>query len=278
MPDKEEWDSALAYRNGYLTTEDSEAGETNNIRKEEIIIIPLFSVDVAKKLDANSFSDLFPQYGLLGRMENIHDTETLSNKTRVESKQALDKFSYNHIFLNINTPFSAFIYGSQGSRKSHTLSYMLESALIESKLGKIARPLAAIVFYWDKTGNQPYEAAYLYSSRIPVTMLVSPSNIYNIKEAYRKLPGAAKPIVRPLLFSQKHLNTQRIIKLIAANSGSTQALYIAVSDFFSLQIPRGSYIIITAYSNRRLCENSYVRLYLINARVEVSIIQPSRPA
>lgn len=234
----DEWDSTLAYREGYLTPGDSKAGETDNVRKEEIMTTPLFSVDVAKKLDANGFSDLFPQYGLLGRMEKIHDAEILSDEAQVESEQAPDKLGHDHVFLNMNTPFSAFICGSQGSGKSHTLSCMLESALIESNLGKMARPLAAIVFYWDKTGNQPCEAAYLCSSGIPVTVLASPSNVHDMKEAYGKLPGAAKPVVRPLLFSQKHLNKQRMMKLMAADSGSTQALYMAVSDPFSLQVSR----------------------------------------
>ncbi|KAI4237621.1 MAG: hypothetical protein LQ349_001723, partial [Xanthoria aureola] len=92
----DEWDSTLAYRKEYLTPEHPEEGETDNIRKEEIMTTPLFSVDVAKKLDANGFSDLFPQYGLLGRMEKIYDTEILSDEAQVESEQAPDEFGYDH--------------------------------------------------------------------------------------------------------------------------------------------------------------------------------------
>ena len=211
-------------------------------------------------------------------MENFHDAEILSDEAQVESEQVPDKLGHDHVFLNMNTPFSAFICGSQGSGKSHTLSCMLESALIDSNLGKMARPLAAIVIYWDKTGNQPCEAAYLCSSGIPVTVLASPSNVHDMKEAYGKLPGAAKPVVRPLLFSQKHLNKQRMMKLTAADSGSTQALYMAVSDPYLLQVPRGSYIKISAYKFHRLSENNYARLYSTKARVGVLITQPSRPA
>ena len=38
----DEWDSTLAYREGYLTPADPKAGETDNVRKEEIMTTPLF--------------------------------------------------------------------------------------------------------------------------------------------------------------------------------------------------------------------------------------------
>lgn len=227
----DEWDTNLAYRNRFLTHVGSEADRTNNVRKEEAKTTPLFSIDVARKFEAHGANNLFPQYGLLGQREEMYDTDRSANESQEESNRSPARAGDDHIMLNMNTPFSAFICGSQGSGKSHTLSCMLESALIKSELGKIAsQALTAIVFHWDKTGNQPCEAAYLCSAGIPVTVLVSPSNYHDMKDAYAKLPGPTRPVVRPLLLRQSHINQKRMMKLMGAdNPNGGQSLYMAVS-------------------------------------------------
>ncbi|KAL8899991.1 MAG: hypothetical protein Q9207_005909 [Kuettlingeria erythrocarpa] len=225
----DEWDTHQAFRNRHLLPEGSEADRTNNVRQEEAKTTPLFSIDVARKLQSYGADDLFPQYGLLGRREKMYDPDIAPDQGQEEPNPASTRLGNDHIMLNMNTPFSAFICGSQGSGKSHTLSCMLESALIPSDLGKMtSQALTAIVFHWDKTGNQPCEAAYLCSAGIPVTVLVSPSNFHEMKDAYSKIPGDKKPVVRPLLLQQSHINQKRMMKLMAADNSGGQSLYMAV--------------------------------------------------
>ena len=128
------------------------------------------------------------------------------------------------LFVNMNAPWSAFICGSQGSGKSHTLSCMLEAALRQPDLGKLPNPLSAMVFHYDKfnscSSSQICEAAYLSSSEIPVKVLVSPSNYKTMKKAYENMPGfpedAKKPVVAPLVLFEEQLNLERMMTLMAA--------------------------------------------------------------
>jgi hypothetical protein len=45
------------------------------------------------------------------------------------------------LFFNIGVPSSAFICGSQGSGKSHTLSCLLENCLMKSEVSQLDSPL-----------------------------------------------------------------------------------------------------------------------------------------
>jgi len=90
------------------------------------------------------------------------------------------------VFFNISAPSSAFICGSQGSGKSHTLSCLLENCLMKSDVSKLDHPLAGLVFHYDTFTNDhsgtPCEAAYLASNpKIKVRVLCSPTNIETIK-------------------------------------------------------------------------------------------------
>lgn len=90
------------------------------------------------------------------------------------------------VFFNITPPSSTFICGSQGSRKSHTLSCILESCLIPSKAGQLRNPLTGIVFHYDTfisdTMGSPCEAAFLSSHPdIEVRVLCAPTNLHAIK-------------------------------------------------------------------------------------------------
>jgi len=113
---------------------------------------------------------------------------------------------------------------------------MLEDALIPSRLGKLPHPLAGMVFHYDKftgfSSTQICEAAYLASAGIPVKVLVSSSNLWRMKRAYQNLPGfpnVAKPVVVPLLLHEKHLNVERMMKLMAVDEkDGKMALYMEV--------------------------------------------------
>lgn len=171
---------------------------------------------------------VYPQYGLLGlRMQ--------SNQSQVDRD--------NLVYANISAPWSTFICGSQGSGKSHTLSCLLENALIASSpAGQLSSPLAGLVCHYDKFtaygSTQLCEAAYLCSSGIPVRVLVSPTNYVAMKEAYENLPGlgdASKLLcVVPMYLSQRHLNINVIKTLMGIGSGPNQPLYVEVRLLMTL--------------------------------------------
>lgn len=149
------------------------------------------------------------------------------------------------MYANVSAPWSAFICGSQGSGKSHTLSCLLENALIApSPAGSLSSPLAGLVLHYDKftafSSTQLCEAAYLCSSGIPVRVFVSPTNFYAMKEAYEKLPGlggAARKFLRvvPMYLSQKDLNIS-MMKTLMGVGGKSQPLYIEVCTGVGIQV------------------------------------------
>ncbi|RYP83080.1 hypothetical protein DL769_001465 [Monosporascus sp. CRB-8-3] len=135
-------------------------------------------------------------------------------------------------------PWSAFICGSQGTGKSHTLCCLLENALVaNSDAGALPHPLAGMVMHYDSYSNhnttQVCEAAYLCSSDIPVTIIVSPSNIWAMKRLYSNLPGLAlggpQPKVVPLYLEEHQLDVSRILKLMAVDPAADRTpLYMEV--------------------------------------------------
>ena len=208
-----------------LFSDDSSARDEAHI--EEIKTTPLFSAEVLAKVNSASSTsnNIFREYGLLAkRLSTYKASEPVVNKSRNPTKQALDSAS-DRLFLNINAPWSAFICGSQGSGKSHTLSCMLEMALLPSKLGELPKPLAGIVFHYDKftgfSSSQICEAAYLCSLEIPVRVLVSKTSCDTMKGFYSNLPGLTgnrkKPKVIPLLLNETQLTSERVTTLMAVN-------------------------------------------------------------
>ncbi|XXH01566.1 hypothetical protein Hte_007926 [Hypoxylon texense] len=161
---------------------------------------------------ATAKSKLIPQYGLIG----------IRQDTTEEDVSAEDRL----VLANMNMPWSAFICGSQGAGKSHTLSCLLENALVANNAaGKLPHPLTGMVFHYDHYASyssaQLCEQAYLCSSGIPVTVLVSPSNIWAMKRLYENLPGmkpgTPKPKVLPLYLDENRLDIQTILKLMAVD-------------------------------------------------------------
>jgi len=190
---------------------------------EELKTTPLFSGPVkqaARLVNSTPCSTVyFHQYALLGR-----ELESISRPLRSSHGSA--------VFMNTDAPWSAFICGSQGSGKSYTLSCILENCLLPSpKIGVMPNPLAGVLFHYDNhSAGAPCEAAYL-ASHLPVTVLVSPSNIWRLREVYSKIPNAANNVkVQPLLLKEKHLNTSRMLRLMAfSDKDGTVPLYMEVS-------------------------------------------------
>lgn len=237
-----EYTHHMSFLSGARSNQIDAAG--NAFQDQELITTPVFSGDVLNNSAPGiqpSKPTIFPQYGLLA--ERYPDYQTGSVDLILDLDEHDDRMAPTasadpRLFLNVNTPWSAFICGSQGSGKSHTLSCMLEDCLLPSKLGKLPNPLAAIVFHYDRftsyTSSQVCEAAYLCSSGIPVRILVSPTNFWRMKENYSNLPGlpssARKPEVIPLLFQEEHLDVERMMNLMAVHieRGGPMPLYIEV--------------------------------------------------
>nr|ANM86687.1 hypothetical protein [Cladonia uncialis subsp. uncialis]AUW30873.1 hypothetical protein [Cladonia uncialis subsp. uncialis] len=247
MTPEEEWQKDLRYHDGFFPTEDTNpAGTASRVHREEIKTTPFFSAEVLAKVLETSrepgaqTENLLTQYGLLAKVlhtfnsKEDEDTEEAEVQGQASYEEALDPApdgrgsipepEDKRLFVNMNAPWSAFICGSQGSGKSHTLSCMLEAALRQPDLGKLPNPLSAIVFHYDKfnscSSSQICEAAYLSSSGIPVKVLVSPSNYKTMKKAYENMPGfpedAKKPVVAPLVLFEEQLNLERMMTLMAA--------------------------------------------------------------
>ncbi|KAI5863762.1 hypothetical protein GGS23DRAFT_604766 [Durotheca rogersii] len=190
---------------------------------------PLFSAAVDKFVHSQlpkteTASGLIPHYGLLGIRE-----EPTTGSASAEDRLVLS---------NMNMPWSAFICGSQGAGKSHTLSCLLENALLVNH-ASTEKPnlLTAMVMHYDRyashNSSQVCEAAYLCSSGIPVTVLVSPSNIWAMHRLYSNLPGlppaSPPPKVFPLYLDEDQLDISRILRLMAVNPDSKNPpLYMEV--------------------------------------------------
>ncbi|KAG0158211.1 hypothetical protein PDIDSM_5724 [Penicillium digitatum] len=203
-------------------TDASKTSRSENTRlEEELITAPLFSLSACETLDTEHTINrtLYPQYGLLG-MRNRSSSNALTQEDLV--------------YANVSAPWSAFICGSQGSGKSHTLSCLLENALIASSpAGRLSSPLAGLVLHYDNftafSSTQLCEAAYLCSSEIPVRVLVSPTNYLAMKKAYRTLAGGSKMLkVQPLYLPQKDLNIAMMKTLMGISNRTEQPLYIEV--------------------------------------------------
>ncbi|KXJ87082.1 hypothetical protein Micbo1qcDRAFT_125048, partial [Microdochium bolleyi] len=191
---------------------------------------PLFSIAAqtfAEKLSrrVSPSAQLVPQYGLIGSRADV------SEPVRSPEDQL--------IMTNLNIPWSAFICGSQGAGKSHTLSCLLEACLIrDNPTGTLSHPMAGLVFHFDRftsvSTTQICEAAYISSSRIPVRVLVTPSNVWNMNRIYGDLLGAdtehgTRAQVVPLYFNHSQLNISTLLKLMAFDpTGSSTPLYMEV--------------------------------------------------
>ncbi|EEP81237.1 predicted protein [Uncinocarpus reesii 1704] len=227
----------------HLTLVDGNSASTEqaarNKTREQLRTAPIHSAKVRaafgknRAMQENEFIeadiDAFPQYGLIGKRLATYGY----GSENIQTGEAEDDL----IYTNTNAPWSAFICGSQGSAKSHTLSCMLENALLApSQTGKLAAPLTGLVLHYDRfsgfEAGQPCEAAYVCSSGIPVRVLVSPSNYQHMKSLYENLEGLSdgspKPVVSKLKFAEKHLNITMMKALMAVDGEGQEPLYMEV--------------------------------------------------
>ena len=227
--------TALDYQLAFL----SDPGSTSDVTQpcaqssgEATRTTSLFSGKVLNGSKLGTFN----QYGLLCKAVASRQSQQLpADSTKPKSPYVFD---YDpRIFLNVNAPWSTFICGSQGSGKSYTLSCMLENCLIPSELGQLPNPLAAIVFHYDTFtsygSRQLCEAAYLCSAGVPVKVLVSPTNLWRMRQMYENLPLSSptsrKPEVVPMKFLDKHLDVTRMMNMMAvSDKDGPVPLYIEV--------------------------------------------------
>ena len=195
-------------------SDDEEGGRRTIASDAEIQHAPLLVSDII-----DSEKRLVPQYGLMG------------------SHKALDMRS--KLFLNTNTPFSAFICGVQGSGKSHTTACILENSLVQSKkLGHLESPLSALVFSYghfsgDGSGYSISEAAFLAcpSPQFPkgghvkkINVLVAPSNYIRISRLYLRIPNVT---VTKFMMDPSKLDISTMLTLMNVSESEKQPLYMA---------------------------------------------------
>ncbi|KAH7101569.1 hypothetical protein BKA62DRAFT_770583 [Auriculariales sp. MPI-PUGE-AT-0066] len=178
-----------------------------NVLKHQLITSPLLTFSSLAR-----HVELFPSRGLLGTAG--------PNAERV--------------YVNTNTPSSGVICGVQGSGKSHSVSCILESALLpDTRIGQLPKPLAALVCHFDEEdNNRPCEAAHLSTpsrsftgqAAVPqITVLCSPSNITRRRQAYEALPNVQ---VKPLYLSEQDLTAPRMLAIMGCDSLETMPLYM----------------------------------------------------
>ncbi|KAJ7679442.1 hypothetical protein DFH06DRAFT_974912 [Mycena polygramma] len=148
------------------------------------------------------------------------------------SRGLLGTSAGDRVYVNTNAPSSTVICGVQGSGKSHTVSCLLECALIrDSRVGQLPAPLSALVFHFDtQDAGRPCEAAFLSSpaaahqAALPrVTVLCSPSNLNRRRRAYASLNQVT---VEPLYLSEKDLTADRMLAIMGCDNIDTMPLYM----------------------------------------------------
>lgn len=126
--------------------------------------------------------------------------------------------------------------GVQGSGKSHTVSVLLENMLISDfrHIGLLQKPLCGLVLHYGEGGSgaRPNEAAWLGISsyrnvRAPrVHVYVSKWSLATMKKVYA--PLGANVTVEPLVISEKELDAEAFLSLMAVGSSEPTPLYIHV--------------------------------------------------
>ncbi|KAK8112104.1 uncharacterized protein PG998_008561 [Apiospora kogelbergensis] len=188
---------------------------------------PVFTTGAANwtsdflSLEPDRMSQIIPQFGLLGNVTG--SPHTLEERL---------------LMTNLNLPWSAFICGSQGAGKSHTLSCLVENTVITSSdAGQLPWPMSVLAMHYDNnsgySNTQLCEVAYLCSRDVPVNVLVSPSHIWALKKLYTELPGLPpdhpRPNVYPLYLKEDHLDVSNMMKLMAVDpKASSTPLYVDV--------------------------------------------------
>lgn len=210
-------DETFEYQLSFL---ESSSKITHGIQR--IQLSPIFA---GRALQTSSASQ---QFGLLAGASREKKISTFQDDSRTDPWKDDPR-----VFFNVTTPSSTFICGSQGSGKSHTLSCMLENCLIPSKLGNLPKPLTGVVFHYDTfisdAMGSPCEAAFLSSNPdLKVRVLCPPTNIRSARVSQLRRQAINTFLieiqltysrfnidVHPLEIDQQHLNTKRMLDLMA---------------------------------------------------------------
>jgi hypothetical protein len=209
---------------------------------EQLRTTPLISLKVKETSEARyNKTTMFPQYAFLGcRIPEPCSSEgTTKPPMPTASQNTFSSPAPVHgepepVLLNTNTPWSAFICGSQGSGKSYTLSAMIENCLYPSpSIGKLPKPLAGIVFHNSTVSmHNICEAAHLVSLGVKVNILVSRSNFHALSDIYKSAVGPKHEkslSIQPLVLQSQHLTAERMHRLMAFQEGETTVpLYMEV--------------------------------------------------
>jgi hypothetical protein len=217
---------------------------------EELDTRPLIWWDVKKHIDMKSGGETtLTQYAVLGYESPKSDAagKTEPSKAEDASKAGSSNLDGSRepessepddrrkpVLLHTTTPLSAFLCGSQGSGKSHTLSCMLENCLLdEEKIGKNHNPLAGLVLHYDGSRSTGVcEAAYL-CSKVTTKVLVSASNYRygSLKKQYEEMAIKCNGYIQvhKLMISSDHLDTEQVKTLMAVAKDGDAPLYIQAS-------------------------------------------------
>lgn len=163
----------LLYHKSFFS--DPHSDNSLNNYKKEVETSSLFSETMFEGKQAVMFN----QYRLLAE-QIVSYTFEFWVKVNIKVRNTSFMKENSQVFLNVNTSWSAFICGFQGSGKSYTLSCMLKSCLLPFELGALPCPLTAMIFHYDMFTShgsiQICEAVYLYSSSLSVKVLISSTN------------------------------------------------------------------------------------------------------
>ncbi|KAF3217775.1 hypothetical protein TWF192_010913 [Orbilia oligospora] len=235
-----QWKDILSNNNAATMFDWATDSDTNAQASNEPVIssAPLFTSDVIR---VNPTVDNAPpgsiQFAIFAK---LHSYRGSSPGPGFPYQEELED---DMVFLNTNAPFTTFICGLQGSGKSHSLSVIMENCLIQNPaIGVLHRPLAGVVFYFSPftplDAGKPCEVAYLAAPAVnltapagsylararKVTVLVSRSNLENMKRVYGKIPGVT---VYPLLLKASQLTAKTMLHLMSVQEDNT-SLYLAV--------------------------------------------------
>ncbi|PCH41311.1 hypothetical protein WOLCODRAFT_89215 [Wolfiporia cocos MD-104 SS10] len=162
------------------------------------------------------------QYGVLGTVLSIED----KNSRNVPQDPRL--------YFNTDAPLSAIVCGVQGSGKSHTVSVMLDNMLIShyADIGNSQKALAGLVLHFGEGGpsSLPNETAWLgrvkqSGVKAPhVRVFVSKSSLQTMKQVYAPLGDSVT--IEPLVFSEKELDAEAILSMMAVGSSDAAPLYM----------------------------------------------------
>ncbi|KAI0356495.1 hypothetical protein OH77DRAFT_1423428 [Trametes cingulata] len=187
--------------------------------EHEVITAPLLTREA---YIAAGMSQKRSQYGVFGSVISIRD--------KAYGYAPQDP----RLYVNTNAPFSAIVCGVQGSGKSHTVAVLLENMLISGfdAIGISHKALSGLVLHFGEggSGSRPCEAAWLARTTIKgvspptVRVYVSRSSFVTMRAVYAPLGSSVT--VEPLLFSEKELDADAILSMMAVGSSESAPLYM----------------------------------------------------